>query len=82
MLIAGNATLRRPASAARWIHTKPQLIDALAQKRLEYKKLDTSDVTVEVYGDAAVVRGKSSDAFFTITFVNGGEGWKAVSETD
>jgi uncharacterized protein (TIGR02246 family) len=78
-----------------WIHrtgepiTKPQLIDALSQKRLEYKKLDTSDVTVEVYGDAAVVRGKSSrqrqvdpepyDAFFTITFVNRGEGWQAVS---
>jgi hypothetical protein len=59
--------------------TKPQLIDALTNKRLESGRLETSDVTVDVFGDAAVVRGKSSDAFLTITFVNRGEGWKAVA---
>jgi uncharacterized protein (TIGR02246 family) len=78
-----------------WIHrtgeplTREQLIDALSSKRLAYTKLDTDGVTVEVYGDAAVVRGTSSrqrvgdaepfTSFFTITFVNQGEGWKAVA---
>jgi len=78
-----------------WIHrtgepvTRDNLIEALTAKRLEYKKLDVSDLTVEVYGDAAVVRGSSQrqrsvDAepfasFFTLTFVHQGEGWKAVA---
>ena len=78
-----------------WIHrtgepvTRDGLIEALSSKRLEYKKLETSEVTVDVYGDSAVVRGTSSRqravdaepyvAFFTITFVNQGEGWKAVA---
>lgn len=78
-----------------WIHrtgepvTRDNLIEALTAKRLGYKKLDVSDLAVEVYGDAAVVRGSSQrqravDAepfasFFTMTFVHQGEGWKAVA---
>jgi hypothetical protein len=34
---------------------------------------------VDVYGDAAVARGKASGAPFAITFVNRGDGWKAVA---
>ena len=78
-----------------WIHrdgepvTRDNLIDALTAKRLEYKKLDVDGLTVEVYGDAAVVRGGSSrqravdpepfPSFFTLTFVAQPDGWKAVA---
>ena len=78
-----------------WIHrtgepvTRDGLIAALTSESLAYKKLDVSDLTAEVYGDAAVVRGSSQrqravDAepfasFFTITFVHQGDGWKAVA---
>jgi Domain of unknown function (DUF4440) len=37
--------------------TRQQLIDGLASGRLRYSKLEAKDVTVNVYGDAAVVRG-------------------------
>lgn len=56
--------------------TRDQLLEAASSKRLGYKNLDTGDVTVDVYGDAAVARGVSS----TVIFVNQGEGWKAVGE--
>jgi len=59
--------------------TRDGLIEALKSKRLEYEKLDTSGVTVAVYGESAVVRGTSSRLM--ITFVNQGEGWKAVAVT-
>ena len=34
-----------------------RLLDDLGSGRLKYSKFDTTDVTVSVYGDAAVVRG-------------------------
>lgn len=46
-----------------WTHptgerqTRQQLLDSLASRRLRYSKLEAKDVTVNVYGDAAVVRG-------------------------
>jgi ketosteroid isomerase-like protein len=48
-----------------WTHrageqmTRQQLLDQLGSGRLKYSKLETNDVTVSVYGDAAVVRGVS-----------------------
>ena len=78
-----------------WIHRTGEpidrngLVDALRSGRLEYVKLETSDVSVAVYGDAAVARGVSQRqrevdkepfaSFFTITFIRRPEGWKAVS---
>jgi ketosteroid isomerase-like protein len=49
-----------------WTHssgdkmTRQQLLDQLASGQLKYSKLETSNVTVSVYSDAAVVRGASS----------------------
>ena len=85
-----------------WTHskgdrqTRQDLLDQLSSGRLRYSKLETSEVTVSVHGDTAVVRGSSSrqrsafpgspggdpapfTAFFTLTLVNQGEGWKAVA---
>jgi hypothetical protein len=48
-----------------WTHrtgeqmTRKQLLDQLASGQLKYSKLETSNVTVFVYGDTAVVRGVS-----------------------
>jgi ketosteroid isomerase-like protein len=48
-----------------WTHsageqmTRQQLLDQLGSGRLKYSKLETNNVTVTVYGDAAVVRGVS-----------------------
>jgi ketosteroid isomerase-like protein len=78
-----------------WIHrtgeplTKAQLIDALVSGRLKYGQLETSDVGIEVYGDAAVARGRSKrqregdaepfTSFFTLTFAHQGGDWRAVA---
>lgn len=40
--------------------TRQQLLDQLSSGRLKYSKLETTDVTISVYGDGAVVRGASS----------------------
>ena len=40
--------------------TRRQLLDSLASGQLKYSRLETGDVTVNVYGDAAVVRGVST----------------------
>jgi len=40
--------------------TRRQLLDSLASGQLKYSKLETNDVAVNVYGDAAVVRGVSA----------------------
>ncbi|MCA1615148.1 MAG: nuclear transport factor 2 family protein [Acidobacteria bacterium] len=69
--------------------------EELGSGRLKFTRLETSGVTVDVYGDAAVVRGKSlrqrsavpgagADAapfefFYTLTLVNKGGAWKAVA---
>ncbi|HZS07103.1 MAG TPA: nuclear transport factor 2 family protein [Blastocatellia bacterium] len=48
-----------------WTHrtgeqqTRQQLLDQLGSGQLKYSKLETSNVTVTVYGDTAVVRGVS-----------------------
>jgi ketosteroid isomerase-like protein len=77
--------------------TRQQLLDALRSGQLKYSKLETSHLKMNVYGDAAVVRGeslrqrssfpgaeKSGDpspftAFYTLTFVNKDNDWKAVA---
>jgi ketosteroid isomerase-like protein len=49
-----------------WTHdggqrvTRQQLLDQLGSGRLKYAKLETSNISVSVYGDTAVVRGTSS----------------------
>jgi len=75
--------------------TRREALEELGSGRLKFKRLETSGVTVDVYGDAAVVRGKSlrqrsavpgaeADAapfefFYTMTLVNKGGAWKAVA---
>ena len=39
--------------------TRQQLLELLGSGRLKYSKLETSNVTVSVYGDSGVVRGVS-----------------------
>jgi hypothetical protein len=77
--------------------TRKQLIDDLGAGRLKYGKLETSNVTVSVFGDTGVVRGETLrqrtsipttpstadgqpfKAFYTMTFINQGGAWRAVS---
>jgi hypothetical protein len=75
--------------------TRREALEEIGSGRLKFTKLETSGVTVDVYGDAAVVRGKSlrqrsavpgaeADAapfefFYTMTLVNKGGTWKAVA---
>ncbi len=77
--------------------TRQQLLDQITSGQLKYSKLETSNVTINVFGDTAVVRGvtnrqrspapgstgattpTSFTAFYTLTFVNQGGVWKAVS---
>ena len=75
--------------------TRREALEELGSGRLKFKRLETSGVTVDVYGDAAVARGKSlrqrsavpgaeADAapfefFYTLTLVNRGGTWKAVA---
>ena len=75
--------------------TRQQLVDELGSARLKYSRLETNGVTVSVYGDTGVVRGVSScqrssipgrtpdanrfTAYYTLTFVNRGSGWKAAA---
>jgi hypothetical protein len=52
-------------STFKWTHTdghqttQPELITDLSTGRLKYSKLDTSKVTINIYGNTAVVRGES-----------------------
>jgi hypothetical protein len=86
-----------------WTHrdgrqaSKLQLLGELGSGQLKYSKLETSDVTITVYDDTAVVRGTSLrqhsafpgstssgdaspfTAFYTLTFINKGGDWKAVT---
>jgi hypothetical protein len=39
--------------------TRREALEELGSGRLKFTRLETSGVTVDVYGDAAVVRGKS-----------------------
>ena len=75
--------------------TRREALEELGSGRLKFKRLETSGVTVDVYGDAAVARGKSlrqrsavpgaeADAapfefFYTMTLVNRGGTWKAAA---
>lgn len=75
--------------------TRQEALEEIRSGRLKFTKLETSGVTVDLYGDAAVVRGKSrrqrsavpgaeadaapSEFFYTLTLVNKGGTWKAVA---
>ena len=73
-----------------------QLLDQLRSGQLKYSVVETSNVTVSIAGDTAIVRGSSQrkrsaipgatagdansfNAFYTLTLVNKGAGWKAVA---
>jgi ketosteroid isomerase-like protein len=71
---------------------RQQLLERLGSGQLKYTKLETTNVTVNVYGDTAVVRGASPvnmhplrrphrpwTLFYTLTFVNRDGSWKAVA---
>jgi len=82
-----------------WTHrtgelmTRQQLLERLGSGQLKYMKLETSSVTVNVYGETAIVRGVSTrqyaatpanapnpwTLFYTLTFVNRDGAWKAVA---
>jgi ketosteroid isomerase-like protein len=75
--------------------TRREALEEISSGRLKFTRLETSGVTIDVYGDAAVARGKSlrqrsavpgaeADAapfelFYTLTLVNRGGAWKAVA---
>jgi ketosteroid isomerase-like protein len=73
--------------------TRQQLLERLGSGQLKYVRLETSNVTVNVYGETAVVRGVSIrqyaptpaaapgpwTLFYTLTLVNRDGAWKAVS---
>jgi ketosteroid isomerase-like protein len=75
--------------------TRREALEELGSGRLKFTRLETSGVTVDVYGDAAVVRGKSlrqrsavpgagadaapAEFFYTLTLVNRGGAWKVVA---
>jgi ketosteroid isomerase-like protein len=82
-----------------WTHrtgeqmTRQQLLEKLGSGQLKYVKLETSNVTVNLYGETAIVRGVSTrqyaptpasapnpwTLFYTLTFVNRDGAWKAVA---
>jgi uncharacterized protein DUF4440 len=51
-----------------------RLVDDLESGRLKYSKIDTSDATVSVYGDAAVVRGVARIQRASIPGASAGDG--------
>lgn len=75
--------------------TRREALEEIGSGRLKFTRLETSGVTVNVYDDAAVVRGKSLrqrsavpgakadtapfEFFYTMTLVNKGGTWKAVA---
>ncbi len=75
--------------------TRREALEEVASGRLKFTKLETSGVTVDTYGDAAVVRGKSLrqraavpgaaadeapfEIYYTLTFDKRGGAWKAVA---
>ena len=75
--------------------TRREALEELGSGRLKFTRLETSEVRVDVYGEAAVVRGKTlrqrsavpgaeADAapfevFYTMTLVNKGGTWKVVA---
>ena len=75
--------------------TRREALEEMGSGRLKFTRLETSGVTIDVYGDAAVVRGKSLrqrsavpgagadtapfEFFYTMTLVNRGGAWKAVA---
>jgi ketosteroid isomerase-like protein len=68
-----------------WTHptgeqvTRKQLLDALGSGQLKYSKLETDNVTVSIYGDAAVARGVSQRQ--RSSFPNSGGPGDATSST-
>ena len=49
-------------------HTKAELVDDLRSGRLKYNAMNHTDIRVRVYGDAAVLTGRSAS-----TYVEGGQ---------
>lgn len=56
-------------------HTRQELIQQPAAGKLRDSLLETSDPTVSLHGNAALVRGSSC----TLTLSDQGEGWKAIA---
>lgn len=70
-----------------WTHntgeqiTRQQLLEQLSAGKLKYSKPEAKNISVSLYGDAAIVRSDfdGNAASFTLTFVNIGGWWKAVA---
>jgi ketosteroid isomerase-like protein len=75
--------------------TRREALEELGSGHLKFARLETSGVTIDVYGDAAVVRGKALrqrsavpgaeadatpfESFYTMTLVDKGGAWKIVA---
>ncbi len=55
--------------------SQKQLFDDLSAGKVKYGKPDAARVSISIYGDTAIVRGKS----YTLVLINQVEGWKAVA---
>ncbi|MGB7210670.1 MAG: nuclear transport factor 2 family protein [Pyrinomonadaceae bacterium] len=84
-----------------WTHTTGQqdnrekMLGELTSGKLKYSKLETNSITINIYGDTAIVRGTSPrqraavpgaaeqpkpfTVFYTLTLVNSGGMWKIVA---
>ncbi len=72
---AAHAALVRALAAGDAKSLEPLVVEGFVRTHAADAKRATGDATISVYGDAAVVRSASD----TVTFVDDGGTWKAVS---
>ncbi len=83
-----NYTLVTPSGVIRW---KDEQINDLVSGRVRYRKIETTERTVRVYGDVAIVLSREKydilqagqqvggDIFFTRTYKKFGTEWREIA---
>ena len=73
------------------LDTKESILDGIKSGRLRYTVMDASEVSVKVYGEAAVITGLAKvevsvsgrdlkfELKFTDVYINGSKGWQMVA---
>ena len=73
------------------LDTKASILDGIKSGRLRYTVMDASEVSVKVYGEAAVITGLAKvevsvsgqdlkfELKFTDVYINGSQGWQMVA---
>lgn len=73
------------------LDTKASILDGIKSGRLRYTVMDASEVSVKVYGEAAVITGLANvevsvsgrdlkfELKFTNVYINGTQGWQMVA---